>query len=150
MKYTTLLLGASLLLVACKSDSITAQAVEKTIRYHETVSLTSDNPPTLTFAEVADSRCPEGATCVWAGNVLVDLDIKPTAATEPQRVQMCLGDCNSLYPKTGFRETDSAMVSIDQVKYRLILTEVTPYPSLSGANLSKEAYTIKLKIEETK
>ena len=149
MKYTTLLLGASLLLISCKSDSITAQAVENTIRYHETVSMTSDNPATLTFAEVADSRCPEGATCVWAGNAIVDLDIKAPAAAEPQRIQMCLGDCNSLYPKTGFRETDTATISVDQAKYRLILTEIAPYPRLSGANPSKEVYTIKLKVEET-
>lgn len=148
MKYTTLILGASLLLVSCKSGSITAQSVEKTIRYHETVSLTENNPATLTFAEIADSRCPEGANCVWAGNALVDLDIKPTATTEPQRIQMCLGDCNSLYPKTGFRETDTAMVSVDNTRYRLILTKIAPYPRVSGAAFTKEAYTIQLKIEE--
>ncbi len=134
-------------LISCKSDSITAQAVEKTIRYHETVSLTDNNPATLTFAEIADSRCPEGANCIWAGNALVDLDIKSTATAEPKRIQMCLGDCNSLYPKTGFRETDTAMVSVDQTKYRLILTEIAPYPRLSGPSMSKEAYTLKLKIE---
>ena len=148
MKYTTLLLATSLLLISCKTGSITAQAVEKTIRYHETVSLAENNPATLTFAEIADSRCPEGANCVWAGDALVDLEIKPAATTEPQRIQMCLGDCRTLYPKNGFREADTTMVNVDNTRYRLILTEIVPYPRISGTAFTKEAYTIKLKIEE--
>ncbi len=146
MKYTTLLLGASLLLISCKSDSITAQAVDKTIRYQETVSIMEGNSATLTFAEIADSRCPEGANCVWAGNALVDLDIKSGATTEPKRVQMCLGDCSSLYPKTGFRETDTATVSLDGTQYTLILTGLKPYPNTTKPT-KKEDYTIKLKMQ---
>lgn len=147
MNYTTLLLGASLLLISCKSDSITVQAVEKTIRYHEKVSITPENPATLTFAEVEDSRCPENVQCVWAGNAIVDLQLRSEQANqEAQAVKMCLGDCNSLYPKTGFREADTAQVSVAGTQYTLILTNASPYPN-STKTVKKEDYTIKLKIQ---
>lgn len=149
MKVTTLIALVGIVLLSCKADSINTKPVEKTIRYKETVSLTTTPASTLTFAEVTDSRCPEGAQCIWAGNVIVDLELKPTTAssTEGQSVKMCLGDCKTLYPNTGFRETDTVRVSLQANNYKLILTKVSPYPSVSKQN-SKSDYTISIKIEE--
>lgn len=145
MKYIILILGMSIALFSCSNNSVNKQQEEKVIHYKETVTLPVSG--TLTFAEVADSRCPEDVQCVWAGNATVDLQLRSAKATqETQVVKMCVGDCNTLYPKTGFREADTATVSLDVTQHTLILTEVNPYPNTTKPT-KKENYTIKLKIQ---
>lgn len=149
MKVTNLIGLIGLVLLSCKADSINTKPVEKTIRYKETVTLSATPASTLTFAEVTDSRCPEGAQCIWAGNVIVDLELKPSTAstTEGQSVKMCLGDCKTLYPNASFRETDTVRVNLQANSYKLILTKVAPYPNVSKQT-SKSDYTLSLKVEE--
>lgn len=145
MKYTTLILGIVVTLFSCDNNSVNKQQEENVIRYKETVALPTSG--TLTFAEVEDSRCPENVQCVWAGNAIVDLQLRSAKTTqETQVVKMCVGACNTLYPKTGFREADTAQVSLDGTKYTLILTNVSPYPNTTKS-VKKEDYTIKLKIQ---
>ena len=151
MKNIAFFLGASLLLFSCKSDPIKAQGSNKTIKYKETVSLPASSV-TLTFTEVDDSRCPEGVTCFRAGSAIVDLDLKKldlktaSSFSESQRVTMCLGDCITQTPRTGFREADTARVSLAGVNYTLILTEVLPYPN-AARPVEKKDYEIKLTIQ---
>jgi hypothetical protein len=145
MKYTTLILGISVALLSCDTSAVNRQQEENVIQYKETVALPTSG--TLTFAEVEDSRCPKDVQCVWAGNAIVDLQLRSEQANqEAQTVKMCLGDCNSLYSKTGFWEADTAQVSLAGTKYTLILTNVSPYPN-STKTAKKEDYTIKLKIQ---
>lgn len=152
MKNINFLIGVSLLLFSCKTDSINAVDSDNTIQYKETVSLPGSSSATLTFAEVEDSRCPEGVTCIRAGSAIVDLDLKnldlktASSFSESQRVTMCLGDCITLTPRTGFREADTAKVSLAGTTYTLILTEVLPYPNTSKP-VEKKDYAIKLKIQ---
>lgn len=75
----------------------------------------------------------------------LDLKAAPNA-NETQRVTMCLGDCITQSPRTGFREADTAKVSLAGTNYTLILTDVLPYPK-SSQPVEKKDYTIKLKIQ---
>lgn len=145
MKYTTLLLGISIVLFSCSNNAVNKQQEEQVIHYQETVALPKGG--TLTFAEVEDSRCPENVQCVWAGNATVDLQLRSGEANqEAQSVKMCLGDCSQLYPKSGFREADTVQVSVQGTPHTLILTQVNPYPNTTKPT-KKEDYTIKLKIQ---
>ena len=145
MKYTTLLLGISVVLFSCSNNAVNKQQVEHVIHYQETVALPKGG--TLTFAEVEDSRCPENVQCVWAGNATVDVQLRSGEANqEAQSVKMCVGDCSPLYPKSGFREADTVQVSVQGTPHTLILTQVNPYPNTTKPT-KKEDYTIKLKIQ---
>ena len=145
MKYVTILLGISIMLFSCKSDSIDAKLSDRTLKYQETLSLTGGS---LTFADIEDSRCPEDVQCVRAGEAIVTLQTHAVPTIdETQIVKMCLGDCLGLSPKGGFREADTANISLDGNKYRLILTEVSPYPNTTQPAQKKD-YSIKLKVEQ--
>ncbi len=144
MKYANLLLGISFALISCKSDSLVAKISDKTIKYKDVVTLAGG---TLTFADVEDSRCPEDVQCIRAGEAIVTLQTSSVSTiNESQIIKMCLGDCIMLYPKGGFREADTARFSLDGNKYRLILTEVNPYPNTTKP-VKKMDYNIKLKVE---
>ena len=83
-----------------------------------TVALRLDEPHTagrltLTWRTLEDSRCPEGVTCVWAGQATVGIDVAEDGG-EPQRVQLTLGG----------RGSDQATVG----EHRLRLLAVEPYP----------------------
>lgn len=145
MKYNVLLMAMCLALISCKSEAPDAKVGDKTLKYLEVLDLSGGS---LTFAEVADSRCPEDVQCVRAGEVIVTLQTRTDSkANESQTVQMCLGDCISTHPKGGFRQADTARISLDGNKYRLILTEVNPYPNTIKPAQKKD-YNIKLKVEQ--
>ena len=144
MKKALIGVGACLALLSCSSDSVDAKLGKKTLKYQETLALTGGS---LTFAEVQDSRCPEGVQCVRAGEVVVTLQARSGAATnESQNVRMCLGDCEVLFPEKGFREKDTANVSLNGANYRLILTEVNPYPNATKS-VPKKDYSLTLEVE---
>ncbi|WP_373515313.1 hypothetical protein [Persicitalea sp.] len=145
MKYATIFLGIGLALLSCKSDSLEAKLSDKTLKYQDVLNLTGGS---LTFADIEDSRCPEDVQCIRAGEAIVTLQTRgaPTV-NESQIVKMCLGDCIGLYPKGRFREADTANISLDGTKYRLILTEVNPYPNTTKP-VQKKDYNIKLKVEQ--
>lgn len=138
--------GISLALFACKKDSVDTKNDPDRIEYKETVSLSPIGA--LTFSDVTDSRCPEGVQCVWAGNVIVDLDITPVQSSnnEIRKVKMCLGDCSPMYPNKGFVEKDTAFVVYGGVNYTLILSDVSPYPA-ANKTYQKKDYSIKLDIK---
>jgi len=98
---------------------------------------------TLTFDNVADSRCPINVQCFRAGEVVVDLSVNAN-----QKVQMCLGDCQIVQSsrKKGFVVQDSLDVSVDGQKYLFILKQVKPYPV--STTESKDKYEVNMQIEK--
>lgn len=150
MKSNLLMIGIGIGLLSCGTASVSTQTVERTIRYQETANLTAASGGTITFSDIEDSRCPEGAQCIWAGNATIGFELKPPTPTpaETQRLTMCLGDCSTLYPQSGFRETDSLEATVAGIKYQLTLQEVNPYPSVNKPIAGKEVYSVKIKIEE--
>ncbi|EAY27727.1 translocation/assembly module TamB domain-containing protein [Microscilla marina] len=79
----------------------------------------------LTFNEVEDSRCPEGAQCIWAGNVKVNFKVGGFGFT--------------LTKEAGKPELAQTTINDYVVK----LVEVTPYPSV-GTTINKANYRAKV------
>lgn len=86
---------------------------------------------TIKFVElVADSRCPEGVTCVWAGEVVVLVDIfKDGEKLERKKITFnALGEAKDVYA--------SEDLTISGLK-------VTPYP-VYKEKIALEDYKIEL------
>jgi hypothetical protein len=141
MKNIALLPIIILSLIACQQTSVDRHTDE--IKYKETVTLNQVPKSTLTFYDVTDSRCPEGAQCIWAGNAVVDLELNgvTTEGGTTKWISMCLGQCTK-----DFKTADSLDIEFTGQKYRLILNAVNPYPGVSTES-SKKDYSISLKIE---
>ncbi len=143
MKTLALFFAIGFVLLACKSDKIGPEPVNRTLKYQENISL---EDYTMTFAEVEDSRCPANAFCITAGSAYVDLKFTRKEGSGPsQQVKLCLGDCTDLRKKGAAPE--SADVRLDKTTYRLKLLVVNPYPQGFGLPSEKEEYSLVLKIQ---
>jgi hypothetical protein len=81
----------------------------------------------ITFEELLeDSRCPEGATCVWAGNGRVSIKLNELQA-----------EINTyLDPK-----------SIDLSDYEIKLLSLSPYPEINN-EIEPEEYILEMMVSE--
>jgi hypothetical protein len=71
----------------------------------------------IAFLSVAeDSRCPEGATCVWAGNAKVRLSVRNSK-----------DECAEFELNTNLQP-----VAYDFGNYKIGLAGLSPYPSIKG------------------
>lgn len=75
---------------------------------------------------IADSRCPEGVQCIWAGNAQVTLSLSSGSDTQP--LTLCIGDCRS-DDRVGFIEQDTASVTVGAQAFQVILKDVVPHTS---------------------
>jgi hypothetical protein len=115
MKYFSFLVFV-LLLVACRNDSTSpTEQIQSDVgnpfdlKIGETVSIKNEQI-NFQFVNVPqDSRCPEGAMCIWAGNAEVIIKI--------QDVQDTLN--TSLNPK-----------DIQYGPYTITLLKLSPYPKI--------------------
>jgi hypothetical protein len=81
----------------------------------------------VTFALVnTDSRCPEGARCIWAGEAIVTLRVVPADGAET---------------KLRLRVGDAEPTIHDGLAYRA--TALTPYPK-EGAPIAAKDYVLTL------
>jgi hypothetical protein len=84
----------------------------------------------LTFAEVvSDSRCPQGATCIWAGEVSCLLQVT---------------DAESTYDKV-LTQPGGASTSGDAFACYEVTFDVEPYPQL-GTEIQAEDYRLHLTV----
>jgi hypothetical protein len=133
-----------LLLWQCNDPELARQTKEAafgeefTINREEWVSLSGEGEPlVLKLDEVIDSRCPSDVTCVWAGNVTVNL--KGSNQSEKEKMlSMCIGDCRP----DPFRSKHEINATIGNVKYKLTLLDVLPYPKSSVKEEKKSAKMI--------
>ncbi len=132
---------------ACESDHV--EKKDNNIRYKENIKIHDVPAATLTFFEVSDSRCPEGVQCIWAGNATVDLALESvnTEGKLVEHINLCLGDCRTLYGPGSFRQVDSLDKHFAGESYRFILEKVNPAPKADSV-LSKKDYTITLRVEK--
>ncbi|WP_439555845.1 hypothetical protein [Dyadobacter sp.] len=134
---------------SCKDNSINK---DEYISYKETITINDVPKATLTFFGYGDSRCPEGANCIWAGNAQVDLLLSgvTTEGGINEHVKMCLGSCNFFEKdssNTGFAMADTLDKNFAGQQYRFILSALEPGPSLDTLR-QKEVRRIKLKVEK--
>ncbi|MDQ6478317.1 hypothetical protein [Dyadobacter sp. LHD-138] len=141
MKSVYILLLTSLVLSACQKSSVDKKE-EGLIHYKETVAINDVPSATLTFFDINDSRCPEGAQCITAGSANIDLalDGVTTEGRITKHVKMCLGDCFNFQPDT----LDEEFAGL---KYRFILKAVNPFPKVNTVP-NKPDYNIALVIEK--
>lgn len=82
-----------------------------------------------------DSRCPKGVTCIWAGNVRVQLQVTK-AKSKPVKVEL------NLNPRD-FPDGEGA----DCGNHRIKLVSVEPYP-VGDQQLTAGDYTVTLSISK--
>lgn len=85
----------------------------------------------LTFNDVEDSRCKEGAQCIWAGNVKANFKIGGFGFT--------------LTKEAGKPELAEATIN----GYHIKLVDVTPYPSV-GTSIGKADYRVKVIVADNR
>ena len=77
----------------------------------------------LTWTSIADSRCPEGVTCIWAGAVKVTIDARDGG--DASQLELTLG------PRQG---GDTASTAHHEIR----LSEVSPHPR-AGTEIPRSA-----------
>lgn len=74
---------------------MTVQTQDKTeevkIRFGEQKAVTKDKIKIKFVSLVEDSRCPEGADCIWAGNAKIKIEISCSNRTETFEINTNLG-----------------------------------------------------------
>lgn len=83
---------------------------------------------------VEDSRCPEGANCVWAGVAKVNIEFMGTY-TRPSTIQLATS-----------KNPDNTPNSFEFNGYKVTLKEVSPHPKLKLAKGEKNTDTAVKKI----
>lgn len=85
---------------------------------------------TFKIIEISDNRCPINADCITAGKASILLEVKQN--DKQKDLKLCIGgDCNSV----GI--TDNVEFKMGNVRYKVILKKVDPFPNLSNALLPK-------------
>ncbi len=118
--------------VACaQTGQVSAKlGQEFTLAPGQSAALTGE-PLKIRFLEiVADSRCPTGVTCIWAGEVSCLVEV--TLQNSTNRIVLT-------QPGSGQAKTD---ISTYNVKF-----EVQPYPQ-AGKTIAKGDYLLKLLIDK--
>jgi len=120
------------LVMACGQDTTGLQLGQNVdLRYGTSLVLPGDTT-TVRFTDVtADSRCPSGAQCVWAGEATVLLTVGGT-----QQVSLTLGADSS---------KATAIVRSAQVK----MVGLRPYPAVNST-IAKADYVATIRVGSAK
>ena len=125
------LIVGTTLFSACKSYE-TTPSDRVSLSLNQSARLGSD--VTIRADSIQDSRCPTGALCIWAGQAKVKLLLATTS--DSSIVRLTLGaDING----TSKQRPDSTGVTLNNATYKVILREVTPYPTLDAPGRAKTA-----------
>ncbi len=90
----------------------------------------------VTFAQVVeDSRCPKGVECVWAGQVVVILDVSENGQTSSS-IKLTLGGAG--------RPSDASTAQV--AGHTVQLMAVEPYPE-NGKKIAPDDYTATLQVQ---
>ncbi|MDR6489280.1 hypothetical protein J2799_003819 [Chryseobacterium vietnamense] len=93
----------------------------------------------VTFKGISeDSRCPEGANCIWAGVALAQVEVMGTS-TRPMTLNLASAD----YPARNYHQ------STEFNGYTITLQDIAPYPkSQDGAKALTGKYKIGITIKK--
>lgn len=85
----------------------------------------------IRFIEVVeDSRCPEGATCIWAGRAIVKAELTENGA-DPKTFELEVGNLESVF---------------NGEKFSIKALKLDPYPKAENET-QKDAYTATFLVE---
>lgn len=113
----------SVLFAACRSsDSGKMPSDQVSLGLHQSARIGAD--VAVRADSIQDSRCPLDANCIWAGQAKVKLHLSKD--TDSKSVGLILEPGASKDPA---KRKDSTHVTLAGSAYKVILREVTPYPS---------------------
>jgi len=121
-------------LSGCTKPAVDEVSLDKefTISVGQSVSVKGENL-TITFVEVvSDSRCPTGATCIWAGEASSLIEITDSAST---------------YRKVLTEPGSSSPTKADFTGYE-VMFNLLPYPVLGKETKAKD-YLLQLTVSKT-
>jgi hypothetical protein len=126
----TFLFAALSVVYACKSPDV-ALSNRVTLGAYQSGRLQND--VTVRVDSLLDSRCPQGGTCIWAGNATVKATL--SKANDYKHVRLVLGPdpANAMSQKS-----DSTGVVLSGTTYSVVLRDVMPYPKI-GSSGPKQA-----------
>lgn len=136
-KYLLWLSVAILVLIplsGCTKPAVDEVSLDKefTLSVGQSVSVKGEDL-TITFVEVvSDSRCPTGATCIWAGEASSLIEITDSAST---------------YRKVLTEPGSSSPTKADFTGYE-VMFNLLPYPVLGKETKAKD-YLLKLIVSKT-
>jgi len=114
-------------LLSCQSsisDGEVSLGEDFDIKFGKNITIPHENISILFKDVLEDSRCPEGATCIWAGNAKIAILLNETEV-----------DLNT------YLEPRQSRIS----SYSIDLISVKPYPKV-GVEVKKDDYVVKLLI----
>ncbi|UBM60450.1 hypothetical protein LAG90_07310 [Marinilongibacter aquaticus] len=91
----------------------------------------------ISLLEISDSRCPENVQCVWAGEARVGVQVE-IGSTVNDSLGLCL-DC-TVTPGLA----DAKTYTVDGQSFRIVLTEVNPYPKDTTAETIEQKAVFEL------
>lgn len=126
-----------LILPACagvdaKGDRSVRLGEQFTLPAGQSVTVSGENIALKFLAVTADSRCPKGAQCIWAGEAKCDVQV--TYCGEVSTVNLTESGGTDGFSKTSFRGY-------------VFSFRVQPYPEL-GTQISPADYELVMKIEK--
>jgi hypothetical protein len=96
---------------------------------------------TLTLQQVDDSRCPTDVACIRAGSVVTHVQLQDRQGNSTTKI-LYLGDALTAPDNRGTRSADTVHASLQGKLYRLILTEVLPFPTTSDTTSTPKSAKI--------
>ncbi|WP_207433923.1 hypothetical protein [Sabulibacter ruber] len=140
---------AGLLLMGCEhTENFTSTEQQTSANQQQTEALTlalqkpaTTQGLTLTLQKAEDSRCPMNAMCIRQGSVITQVQVKDAQGNNATKI-LYLGDALTAPENRGVRSADTVNVALGSKTYRLILTEVQPYPNTSDPNPAEKTAKI--------
>ncbi len=110
----------------CSNAPAPGTPVRQTIALATGQSYKLDDGAQVRFANVVnDSRCPIGATCVWAGTATVNLGFRPAGSSGELEILTVL-------PGGVSPEDIASLLPVDTLGYRVTLVRLEPAPRADG------------------
>ena len=129
---TALLIGGWLA-IGCKPDDNTTEPQATTpVSVKANQSTRIGQAITVQVTSIQDSRCPANALCIRYGSANVDFTLEKDGSQ--QMGSLCLGECGK-----GLKSADTTTVQLAGSPYRVVLSEVRPYPGTGTSDTKPEA-----------
>ncbi|KAA6433349.1 hypothetical protein FOE74_12760 [Rufibacter glacialis] len=84
-----------------------------------------------------DCRCPKDVICFWYGHAVATLHLQD-ANGQTLNQQLYLGEQLPAPNNRGFRTADTVLVQLSNKPYRIILSDVQPYPGFNNPSPSEK------------
>lgn len=121
------------LMIGCTRNTPTAESLSgKPVAMATNQATRVGEDVTVQVERIQDSRCPANVVCIRYGSANVAVTL--TKGSDRQTGQLCLGDC-----APALKAQDTTVVAVGGSTYRVILSEVRPYPGTGATDAKQEA-----------